>query len=158
MQAQTVNLAVKSDEAQLIRLAENAGELSLFLRKDGDKTTDNRDNKVTTLADLLRSGRQVNLTATTPTPPPAPEPAKLPFGLNLDEIEKAKKPVEKEPEPKPIEPIWKVTIERVALLRPWSCPSTRRRKAPSLVKTTPPSPGYARPRRRRRTRSIDRVK
>jgi len=123
IQAQTVNLAVKSDQAQLVRLAETVGELSLFLQRDGEKPNDTRQAKVTTIDDLKRAGRQLNLTGTgptvQPTVTPAPtvdptkaDPAKLPFGLNLAEIEKAKKAEEKEPEVKPIEPVWKVTVER----------------------------------------------
>jgi len=115
MQAQTVNVAVKADEAHLIRLAETEGELSLFLRRDGDKSTE-RSDRVVTKKDLFRRSPALNVGSNpTPTPPP-PAPTtdtnKLPFGLGLDEIEKvAKKQNPPPPEPEPVKPAHTVVIE-----------------------------------------------
>jgi len=115
IQAQTVNVAVKSDQAQLIRLAEGEGELSLFLRRDGEKGGDNRNEKVTTREDLKRlQNPGLNLPTEKPTPPAATtESTKLPFGLTLDDVEKAAKKTDptKEVTPEPVKPAWTIVVE-----------------------------------------------
>jgi hypothetical protein len=130
LQANTVAVALKPEEAQLVRLAESLGELSLLLRKEGD--TPVQTTKVTTEDDLLRTARGIG-----PQPPtaaaPAEDPNKLPLiGLTLPELEKLGKKdppkageepekeklgkkdppkAEEEPEKEPVrKPTWTLTI------------------------------------------------
>lgn len=113
MQAQTVTIAVKADEAKLIRLAETQGDLSFVLRKEGDQADWSTD-KVVTRDDIYRAGR--GLIIPMPTSTSAESPL-TPFGLDLTAIQKKlddSKPVEDEPElaPEQIRPEWSVTVER----------------------------------------------
>jgi len=98
IQAQTVSVALKSDEIQKVRLAEQFGELSLALRKEGE-TADSRSAKRTTLDDLRKIVRRPAEVTPTVTPEVKPaDPNKLPFGLNLEEIKQAEKKEVKVPE------------------------------------------------------------
>jgi Flp pilus assembly protein CpaB len=95
IQAQTVSVALKADDIQLVKLAESLGELTLVLRKEGDLV--DRSSKITTREDIQKAARgsvKPDAVATTqPTPEVKPaDPNKLPFGLNLEEIRKAEKP------------------------------------------------------------------
>jgi Flp pilus assembly protein CpaB len=123
IKAQTVALAVKPDDAKRVRFAESVGDLSLVLRKDGDKL--DASDKIITLDDLRRPS-QVARTEPLPTVPTPPTPTttptppvvqpdnkeKLPFGLTTEEIKKAEK---KEPvvevKVEPIKPFHRLKIE-----------------------------------------------
>ncbi len=118
IQAQTVSVALKNEDAQLVRLAEAEGELSLLLRNNTDKSEPGT-SKLITREDLKRAGRGTNVAGVTPptlppvtTPPTTTPPeTKLPFGWTLEEIKKGEKKVDDEETPKPILPAWTVTIE-----------------------------------------------
>jgi Flp pilus assembly protein CpaB len=116
IKAQTVAVAVKPDDAKRVRLAESLGDLSLVLRKDGDKV--DSSDKIVTADDLRRPATQVTRVETPPSPPVTPTPVttppenkeKLPFGLSTEEIKKA----EKEPtvvKEEPIKPVHRLVIE-----------------------------------------------
>jgi Flp pilus assembly protein CpaB len=103
-QANNINVALKSDEAQLVKLAESVGELSLFLRREGDESMEL--GGVTTLESLKRAVAKVarkNLEKTD----------ELPFGTSewvgpaLKEPETKTEPVVT---PEPVKPEWTVTI------------------------------------------------
>ncbi len=108
--AQTVTIAVKPDDSKLVRLAENVGELSLVLLKDGDKT-EWKSNRIITLKDLERAGRATSFvnTPTEVTPPAAPTTTA--FGLPLEILKKQEPKEEPEVKIEPIKPKWEVTIE-----------------------------------------------
>ncbi len=103
--AQTVAIAVKPEDAMLVRLAENEGELSLVLRKDGDKS-EWKSNMIITKADLKRAGRATSFVST-----PTAEPTTLPFGLPLEALKKPEEKAEPEEKVEPIKPKWEVIIE-----------------------------------------------
>jgi Flp pilus assembly protein CpaB len=112
IQAQTVTLALKNDDATLVRLAETVGEISLLLKKDGDRTQA-RTDRITTLDDLKRAGRGLNFAASlTPTAPV--DPNKLPFGWGVDELKKPEKKTDEEESKKvePIKPVWSAIVVR----------------------------------------------
>jgi pilus assembly protein CpaB len=118
IQAQTITVAVKGDEANLIRLAESQGELSFLLRKDGDKT-DIGSGRVITRNDLSRAARSGSLALGLPKPEDQ-DPNKLPFGWGLDELKKPEKsdrpkgedePADEEKEPEQLPPDVAITIE-----------------------------------------------
>jgi Flp pilus assembly protein CpaB len=113
MQAQTVTIAVKADEAKTIRLAETVGDLSFVLRKEGEKAEFSTDTVVT--RDFLkRAGRGLGTSPLT-APPPEEDPGKLPFGLDLTAIQKKVDDGNPETPPEPIKPSWTVTVEKGAL-------------------------------------------
>ncbi len=113
LQANTVTVALKSEEGQLVTLAETLGELRLLLRKEGDATQ--QTSKVTTVNDLLRSAG-VNPSRDVVASTPKEDGDKLPFGLDLPAIEKnAKKggaadAEPEEPEAAAARPDWTITI------------------------------------------------
>jgi pilus assembly protein CpaB len=134
IQANTVSVALTPEEAQLLRLAETQGELSLLLRKDGDVSKG--PVKPATLSDLKKSGFQVTgLTPSTKNPgdgtgrdselPPIPKteiktPAKPDTKPEKPDTRVASKPETKpdtktdedpEPEDKPLKKEWTMTIQ-----------------------------------------------
>ena len=121
IQANTVSVALTPEEAQLLRLAETQGDLSLMLRKDGDISKGTV--RPATLRDLKRAGATV-ASLTSPTRKPG-DPVGRDNGGELPVIPKElvkpetpkttpkpetkTEPEEKEPvKPKPV---WTVTIE-----------------------------------------------
>jgi Flp pilus assembly protein CpaB len=118
--AQTVVIAVKPDAGMLVKLAETEGELSLVLRKDGDKSEWKAD-RIYTKEDLKRAGRDSSFVSVPTTPlteeprttePKTTEPkTTLPFGLPLEALKKPGDKVEPEEKVEPIKPKWEVTIE-----------------------------------------------
>jgi hypothetical protein len=111
--ANTVTVAVKPDDANLVRLAETQGELSLLLRKEGDKT-EWKSDRIITPDDLKQAGRGALLAfATKPAQekPATEKPATLPLGIPFDAIKKADPKEEPEEKAEPIKPKWEVTIE-----------------------------------------------
>lgn len=106
--ANTVTVAVKSDDANLVRLAETQGELSLLLRKEGDKT-EWKSDRIITPDDLKRAGRGSPLAFA--TKPAEEKPTTLPLGIPFDAIKKADPKEEPEEKVEPIKPKWEVTIE-----------------------------------------------
>lgn len=108
MEASTVTVAVHNDEAQLIRVAETQGDLSLFLKKDDGDTSDDRAARKITVKDLERAARNQEGKEQPVVTKPEVDPNKLPFDLKLDEIEKAGKKEEPEVKvelPKPVHTI-----------------------------------------------------
>ena len=96
MQANTVTVALKPEDAQKVRLAEKLGELSLLLRKEGDELQ--ASARVTRPDDLLRSGSVPTALPTQPEPKGGED--ELPVGLkpkDLKELEKPKTVETKEP-------------------------------------------------------------
>jgi pilus assembly protein CpaB len=110
LQATTVSVALKTDDAQLVSLAETLGDLRLMLCREGESI--GGSTRVTTVSDLLHAagdhGRSASLGQQGST-----SEEKLPFGVGLPDLEKARTKAKDDPPPvevAAVKPDWTITI------------------------------------------------